>query len=80
MAATNLVRFTAAACIVLLLWLASSTLSRAESESGRDKCLDEEEEEFDSKVRVATLQFEELQIQFLVVVFVMIVVLARLGA
>ena len=40
---------------------------------------EEEERSFDSEVRVATLQFEELQILLLVVVFILLVVLAKLG-
>ena len=40
---------------------------------------EEEEKSFDSEVRVATLQFEELQIVLLVVAFILLVVIAKLG-
>jgi sodium/hydrogen exchanger 3 len=39
---------------------------------------EEEERSFDSEVRVATLQFSELQIEFVVVVFILVVILAKL--
>lgn len=40
---------------------------------------EEEEKAFDSEVRVATVQFSELQIEFLIVCFVLLVVLAKTG-
>jgi len=72
-----------AACVALLLCLAPlgrcQVLEESHGESEEEECLKEGEEEFNSEVRVATLQFEEVQIQVLVVVFILIVVLAKMG-
>ena len=54
----------------------ATTEPEAETE---EECLTKEEKEFDSKVRVATLQFSEVEIQFLVVSFIILVVLAKMG-
>ena len=67
--------------MVLLLSLVPlgrcQVLKESHGESEEEKCLEEGEEEFNLEVHVATLQFEEVQIQVLVVVFSLIVVLAK---
>ena len=69
-------------CLVLLTLLCCQTAlvgsQRLEDELQVEDC-EEEEKAFDSEVRVATLQFSELQIEILVVVFILVVVLAKLG-
>lgn len=40
---------------------------------------EEVEKEFDSEVRVATLQWEELQVELMVVCFILLVVIAKTG-
>lgn len=67
-------------CVSLLLLVHHAAVvgSQDEPELQVEGC-EEEEKEFDSEVRVATLQFSELQIEFLVVVFVLLVILAKLG-
>ena len=55
--------------MVLLLSLVPlgrcQVLEESHGESEEEKCLEEGEEEFNSEVHVATLQFEEVQIQVL---------------
>ena len=68
-------------CVSLLLLVHHGVLvgsQELEPELQVEEC-EEEEKEFDSEVRVATLQFSELQIEFLVIVFILLVVLAKLG-
>ena len=56
----------------------SQLLEESHAELQVEGC-EEEERSFDSEVRVATLQFSELQIEFVVVVFILVVILAKLG-
>ena len=65
-------------CFSLLLLACHATLVGCQEGLEPEGC-EEEERDFDSEVRVATLQFAELQIEFLVVVFILLVVLAKLG-
>ena len=64
--------------LLLLLLLTAPVLGEQLEDTG-ESCSEEEERSFDSEVRVATLQFEELQVVLLVVVFIIIVVFAKLG-
>lgn len=67
--------------IFSLLLLVSQThpqLLEPSHEKLQEGC-EEEEKEFDSEVRVVTVQFEELQIELMVVCFILLVVLAKTG-
>lgn len=68
--------------ILSLLLLVSQThpqlLEPSHEELQVEGC-EEEEKEFDSEVRVVTVQFEELQIELMVVCFILLVVLAKTG-
>ena len=66
-------------CFISLVLLACHASLAAGQEDLDEEGCEEEERDFDSEVRVATLQFSELQVEFLVVVFILIVVLAKLG-
>lgn len=70
-----------AAVLLLCIWqtgLARGQEGETYAETGGDGC-HEEERMFDSEVRVAKLKFEEVQTQLLVVCFILIVVLAKMG-
>ena len=69
---------TAPLLLSLLLLLGAPAAGQRLEDTGQS-CEEEEERSFDSKVRVATLQFEELQVVLLVVVFIIFVVFAKLG-
>ena len=77
-------RYSLLLCLLLLVLVGQTSIVRSQSlgelhtETQVEGC-EEEERSFDSEVRVATLQFGELQIEFLVVVFILVVVLAKLG-
>ena len=70
--------------LLLLLLVGQTSLVRSQlleeshAELQVEGC-EEEERSFDSEVRVATLQFSELQIEFVVVVFILVVILAQVG-
>lgn len=68
-------------CLAWLLLLACQWCPAAGQDLGDtgQGCEEEEERSFDSEVRVATLQFEELQVVLLVVVFILLVVFAKMG-
>ena len=63
--------------LLLLACQAAPAAGQRLEETGQE--CEEEERSFDSEVRVATLQLEELQVVLLVVVFILIVVFAKLG-